>query len=131
MGTFYGENGQPIASQANMETATDNTVLVTPLNTNWHPGVAKAWLICDSAGAIQASHNITSITDTGIGIVTVTIATDFSSVNYVINGIVLDTDSVFAKISSITAGSFVGRCLSTAGAADDPTNYFFACFGDQ
>lgn len=77
--------GLAAATQAEMETATSNTVAVTPLSTNWHPGVAKAWIKCDGAGtSITASRNITSITDVGTGKLTVTIATDFSSAAYAV-----------------------------------------------
>ena len=40
--------------------------------------------MCDVAGVINVNRNVTSISDDGVGIVTVTIATDFSSVNYLI-----------------------------------------------
>ena len=72
------------ATQAEMEAMASNTVFATPLNVNWHPGIAKAWIRFNGTGviAINASHNITSITDDGVGKYTVTIATDFSSANY-------------------------------------------------
>ena len=39
----------------------------------------KAWGSFNFAAAVAASHNITSIADTGTGAITVTIAMDFSS----------------------------------------------------
>jgi hypothetical protein len=122
-----------------METATSNTVAATPLNTNWHPGVVKTWLKCSGDGlTINASRNITSITDTAGGIVTVTIATDFSSANYCVIGTAQGSSSgspgmKYIHISSQAVGSFVG----TSGAEpsvtgpSDPVSYYFACLGDQ
>lgn len=117
------------ASQAEMEAATNNTQVVTSLNTKWHPGVAKAWIMCDTAGAIQASHNITSITDTGTGLVTITIATDFSSVNYCVTCSIVG--NLTCSVDSLAVGSFIGRSYLPGTGYSDPTNYFFACFGDQ
>ena len=131
--------GLAAASQAQMETATSNTVAVTPLNTNWHPGVVKTWLKCSGDGTtINASHNITSITDTGTGIVTVTIATDFSSANYCITGTAQNSSSgaagmKYIHISSQAAGSFVGTSgvEPSSSGPTDPLSYYFSCLGDQ
>ena len=130
-------SGLSAATQAQMETATSNTVAATPSNTQFHPGVAKVWIMCDAAGAIQASRNITSITDSGAGLVTVTIATDFSSVNYAIVATAQQysgnpTSLQASSNTSPTAGAFVLISLNTtSGTLSDPTNYFAACFGDQ
>jgi hypothetical protein len=122
--------GGTVTNQATMETASNNTEIVTPLAVNWHPGVAKAWIMANGAGsAISASHNITSITDTGTGIVTVTIATDFSSGNYaIVNG--LDGQNI-GYTANQSAGSFQIRSIDLAGVATDPSVYYAACFGDQ
>jgi len=79
-------SGLSAATQAEMEAASSNTVAATPSNTKWHPGTAKLWLRVGSlfnSGTIMASHNVTSVVD-GTGALTVTIATDFSSANYVV-----------------------------------------------
>jgi hypothetical protein len=74
------------ATQADMETATDVTKVVTPGRVKFHPGACKVWgNVTNSGGgvpALQASYNMTSIADTGTGQITFTIATDFSSVNW-------------------------------------------------
>ena len=124
------------STQAQMEAATDATTRVTPASVNWHPGVAKAWVTCGIAGGTPpAAHNITSITDDGDGGVTVTIATDFSSINYVIVGTVLqaasDTSAKTLRILSKTAGSFSAQVESLSDVISDPDGYFFVCFGDQ
>jgi hypothetical protein len=125
-----------------METATSNTVAVTPLSTNWHPGVAKAWIVAAGDGtSILASHNITSITDTGNGVLTVTIGTDFSSTNYVVV-------ATAGKANSSTTGQSVNYCGNGSGtlfagvfilanmniyngSLGDPSVYYAACYGDQ
>jgi len=123
-------SGLAAATQAEMEAASSNTVAATPSNTNFHPGVAKAWLKCDVSGVIAVSHNITSITDTGVGVVTVTIATDFSSVNYVV--IVTPGRTERLVGASITnAGVFQATSDNTSATPADPTNWFITCFGDQ
>lgn len=121
------------ATQAEMEAASSNTVMATPANVNWHPGVAKAWIKCNAAGAIQASHNITSITDNGTGDVTVTIATDFSSVNYAILPGNISGQAYVTTVQSTSqaAGVFQGITQNPGSGTADPNNWFFACFGDQ
>jgi len=124
------------ATQAQMEAASSNTVFATPLNTNFSPGVAKAWLMCDVAGAIQVSHNITSITDVATGQVDVTLNTSFSSANYVILGNAISSSGSPRFLMVVTgtpptAGTFRIVSFSVAGSPADPTNYFIACFGDQ
>lgn len=122
------------ATQAQMEAASSNTVMATPGTMNWHPGVAKAWVKCDIAGAIQASHNITSVTDDAVGRVTVTIANDLSSADYVVAPGVLrgGTGRTFPAVVAQAAGSF--QMENTEGGTSslvDPTSWFAVCFGDQ
>lgn len=75
------------ATQAQMETATSTTVFVTPGRTQYHPGVAKAWVtFVGSSGSILASSNVASITRNGTGDYTVTFTTAFSSANYALSG---------------------------------------------
>jgi len=130
------------ASQAQMEAASSLTQFATAGNTNWHPGVAKCWAKVDvSVGtpSISVSHNITSITDSGVGQLTITIATDFSTANYVPN----------ASLDSRTqAANYISSCEITAagttkivsqyytgfgptGTVADPDGYLFVAFGDQ
>jgi hypothetical protein len=132
-------SGLAAASQAEMEAASSNTVAVTPLSTNWHPGVAKVWIKCDASGGILGSYNVTSITDVAVGKVTVTIATDFSSTNYVIVGTSVNgTSECYVCIESTgtgptdpTVGAFKALNVTAAGGFQDPSAYMLACFGDQ
>ena len=123
---------QGIATQTQVEAITSNVTYMTPLNTNWHPGVAKCWLHAVGTGlSISASHNITSITDTGTGLLTVTIATDFSSANYVIVASVYPVGHTWARIGDQTAGSFRIDNRDVSGTYEDPNSYYVTCFGDQ
>lgn len=125
---------RPASTQTQMEAASSNAVMATPGTVNWHPGVAKAWIKCDAAGAIAASHNVTSITDDGTGLVTVTIGTDFSSANYAIVCSAIGSATVggVMTVQTQAAGAFqLGAYASTTGNAADPTAYFAVCYGDQ
>jgi hypothetical protein len=116
-----------------MEAASSNTVFATPLNLKWHPGVAKAWLMCDSAGNINASFNIASITDVGTGEVTATYTTAFSSATYSMQWSSYGGNTLtFAKASSQATGTSGGTALlSNSGTASDPFRWFFVAHGDQ
>ena len=121
-----------VATQADQETATSTTVLVTPGRQQYHPSAAKAWLQAGTTGNIDASYNITSVTDDGVGLITVTLATDFSGGAYAIVSGCRNAGNRIILITSHAAGSFAARAENTsAQAADDPVNWFFACFGDQ
>lgn len=119
-----------IATQAQMEAATDNTVMVTPLAANWHPGVCKVWCKANAAGATSATWNMTSVTDVGTGQITFNVATDFSSANWA--GLVSaghTTNTLrYTEVISQAAGTLGARFND---AATDPTFWFFAGFGDQ
>lgn len=133
-GTLATTTDFPASTQAQMEAGTDNTASrVTPLAVNWHPGVAKAWLKCGKTGNVLASHNITSITDTGTGVVTITLATDFSSIDYAIIAIANGTTALAIRALSQAAGTFQLYCfITTTGALADPENFYYVtCFGDQ
>jgi hypothetical protein len=126
-----------VATQAEMEAASSTTIVVAPGRQHFHPSAAKLWGGVDySAGtpSIGASHNITSLTDTGTGSLSVTIATDFSSTDY---GLVVNGERAVANVcvfdsDSRSAGSF--SCIvnnSSTGAAVDPVYVSFSAFGDQ
>lgn len=125
--------GTTAATQTQMEAATDNTVSVTPLAANWHPGMCKVWCKAGITGNNLASWNMTSVTDAGVGLVTFVIATDFSSANYVGLLAVL-TDGIRTQVLQTiaqAAGSFQAQLGRTAVDEADPINWFFSAFGDQ
>lgn len=122
-----------IATAAEITTGTDVVRAVTPGRQQAHASAAKFWLKNVGTGASQptVSYNITSITDTGTGVLTVTIATDFSSGDYVV---VTGNDSAALVVftSNFAAGSFrLNAVTIAAGVATDPTNYYAVGYGTQ
>lgn len=147
--TLYNSSGQvkavtlPVATQADMESGTSNIVMVTPGMQQFHPSAVKCWIVCGVTGNILASYNITSITDTGTGDVAITIATDFSSVNWSCVMSVQRINSTAAeanervgtiKTASLAAGSVSLDCwdtTTTTNVIKDPTTWHMQGCGDQ
>lgn len=133
----FGNVTGTAAVQADMETGTSLVVPVVPGVQQFHPSAAKLWAHIDGAAAtVNSSYNVTSAADTGTGRVTVTIATDFSSANYVIvaigaNNLGGGTFMSLENTNSSTGASFeVDNYVSTAVAVD-PISYRIAGYGDQ
>lgn len=132
--------GPSAASQAEQETGSATNVYVTPGRQQFHQSAAKFWGKADAAGALNASYNVTSVTDDGIGLLTVTIATDFSSANWGCwvtvergSGVVTTSSNLIwatIKNSSQLAGAVSFECTNSSGYAD-PTRWHFGGFGDQ
>lgn len=133
-----------LAIQSEMETATSALLAVTPGRQHFHPGHPKFWAMATVAAGVPtlvASHNVTSITDTGPGLLTVTIATDFSSANWCgLVGVEYQTGEPTGQIGLIdtagrAAGSVVARCMQTGASSnatlDDPDAWHIVGFGDQ
>jgi len=122
------------ATQAQAEAGTADTVALTPLSANWHPGVAKAWVSTagEATPTIATSWNITSITDGGTGKITVTIATDFSSADYTVQANLSGSLSTYMlTVNTRAAGAFSIYAFNLSGGAVDPTSFLCTCFGDQ
>lgn len=128
------------ASQAEMEAASSDVVMVTPLSAKWHPGVAKAWCSFNGTGtpAMIARYNMdASITDSGAGLWTVSMTTDFSSGSYcmVASGMqYAGSNSTAILIQNGTtpaAGSIQVCAINGSGTAVDTTIVNLAFFGDQ
>lgn len=122
------------ATQAQMEAASSTALFASPGRQHFHPGHPKCWAyVTVSAGTptLTASYNITSITDTGTGVLTITIATDFSSADWASSGGVAGNPLVW-EFSSKAAGSVAMSAYNAATfSAADPTSWNFAGFGDQ
>jgi hypothetical protein len=134
--------GIQVAVQSDMETATSVTTAVTPGRQHYHPSAAKAWVSCGVAADIQQSYNITSLTDTGTGIVTITINVDFAAATYCVVAQVEMTGTTYAvasarevHIRSATraTGSVALDCIddtATTELVKDPTTYHCVMYGD-
>lgn len=130
--------GAAAASQAEQETGTAVDVFVSPGRQQYHQTAAKAWLRFNGTGtiAIDVSYNITSITDDGTGDYLITIATDFSTGNFV--GAAMGGDATFTypnvglkDDSDAAAGTL--NIFSEHGANDagDIDRIMVVMFGDQ
>jgi len=98
--------------------------------------LAGCW-VCGTPNSttIIASFNITSLGDTGTGVQTVTIATDFASAAYCVQVTIGDTSTTSAQSATVhtkAAGSFVMNSVIEAGSGDDPsTDWNAVAFGTQ
>lgn len=129
-----------IAVQSDQETATSTTKAVTPGRQQYHPSAAKAWVKFHgtTTTAIDASYNITGLTDNGTGDTTITIATDFSSAHYAVCGS-CEAEGVGAGArvldiytASQAAGTIRVRTLqASSGTLADLNGVHVAMFGDQ
>jgi hypothetical protein len=110
------------------------------------PEDAAAWGIATVSGGtptLQSSFNITSITDTATGELTVTIATDFASANYAWLASVelpgttyeeANVRNVAIRNGSRAAGSVILDChddTEDTHLLADPASWHFAGFGAQ
>ena len=129
------------ATQAEMETATGSTQMVTPRRVLNSPFAAKAWVKWGVTTTIDASAGVSSITDNGTGDWTVNFSTAFSSANYAVAGIVemssTSPGATLAAYMAVRSGGMAagsvrvndGSMISTQFA--DPTKNYLAAFGDQ
>lgn len=141
LGTI-ASNTEMAATQAEMEAGTDVNKAVTPGRAHFHPASCKAWLSCGVAADLQQSYNITSLTDTGTGIVTVTINVDFAAATYMTQVTVEKTLTTLNAVDARTpnlrnasraAGSVAFDCkddTATTNVIKDPLTWHVAMFGD-
>lgn len=124
------------ATQAEQETATAVDKIVTPGRQHFHPSAAKFWAYVTVSGGtptLVASYNVTSITDSGVGVLTVTIAADFSSANWAgwVTGQISGSSARIFFTSTKTTGSGLYVAIDFALAAQDPIWWEVGGFGDQ
>ena len=123
------------ATQAQMEAASDTATAVVPGRVQYHPGVAKCWGSIDQTGtqSLLTSHNITGISDGGIGITDVTIATDFSSANWVCTQgaqVMIGSSASVANFLNKAAGTISIYSYDTNSVVLDTDDIGFAGHGD-
>ena len=139
-----GSAGLPAASQAQMEAASSNSVAATPGNAQYHPGIAKAWVVFNGQGtvAIQASYNVSSVTDNGLGDYTVNFVASFSNTEYAIAGygshggtslpvILASNDTTDSGITTSGARLTANRLNGISSQLSDPYRMRVVFFGDQ
>ena len=142
-GAIYPSVGNA-ATQAEMEAGTATSKYVTPQGVNWHPGVAKFWLRGDTAAGLTANWNVTSLTDTGTGVMGVTIATDFSSATGYACAVSVETSATSWAVANtrechirnatLAAGTVSVDCVDNTTVTclvKDPSSWHVIGFGDQ
>jgi len=127
-----------LATQANMETATSTTTLVTPGRVQNHPGVAKAWAsltgVNNTNPTVNASHNVSSVVRDSEGSYTVTFTTAFSSANFCClvtrgDGAAPNFSATMFPASSSTATLLTYSNTTLSDTSSD--DVYFVVFGDQ
>ena len=127
------------ATQAEMEAATASTSFVTPERAQYHPGASKSWANFNGTGTIatRASHNVSSLTDNGVGDYTINFTTAFSSTSYcgVGNAVLYATTSCQVNFpSGATPGTTAARIATPAvltTVLTDCDYVMVAFYGDQ
>jgi hypothetical protein len=130
-----------VAAQSDQETATSTSLFVSPGRQQYHPSAAKCWAhVTVSAGtpSVSTSYNMTSVTDNGVGDITFTIATDFSSSSWGSSVTVEATTATAFRVThqyTKAAGTISAGNATASGAtpfsASDPVAWNFFGFGDQ
>lgn len=77
-----------LATAALVKGATNNNSAVVPAFLGSHPSVNKAWVNFNGTGtvAINASYNVSSITDNGVGDYTINFTTAMGDAFYAVSG---------------------------------------------
>lgn len=120
------------ASQAEQETGSSTSVYVTPGRQQFHASAAKGWAVFNANAGINASYNVTSITDTGTGQAVVNWTTAFSSSNHCDQCTVTSSSNIYGLVESTGSGTTAVACRNTAsGSLSDPTAYQVTAYGDQ
>ena len=109
-----------------------------PSQPAFDPSAAKAWGKISTNGAIDASFNIASVDDDGVGNWGVNWTTAFSSANYCVVATAFNAPGedtgVIVFPDAQTTGAVEISCINenTTQTIDDPTQAFFViAFGDQ
>ena len=130
-----------MASILRVNTLTDASSNNSVATSTVFSGTAKAWLSMNGDGtiAIRDSFNITSISDEGVGLTNVTIASDMSDGNYSLSGasgtFIGNSDNVRLGFSTETTPPTSTLFRTITREANDDNNrdvtYSFAqVFGD-
>ncbi len=141
--TFVGGDGTDTvivaaATQAEQETGSATNKPVTPGRQHFHPSGAKAWV---EAGAVEATpavrrgYNVTTITNTATGRMTVNWVTDFSDADYAVtcvSGMDDEPTTNFVGYAGDTkaAGTCEFQFFDSTNTAADPNDFSVVAFGD-
>lgn len=128
----------PLATAAQMITATDTTHVPSVSVVQNHPGVAKAWVSFNGlTGSILASYNISGVTRNSQGLYTIGMTIPLSSANYAIvamgNQQAGSGNTIQVNNATVpTASGFQLRSFNTnTGGVSDSNLVWCVVFGNQ
>lgn len=129
-------NSTYAADATQMEAATSQWQFVVPSEQHRHPGHPKCWgrTTGGATPSLAVSYNVTSITDTAVGRLTVTIGTDFSGTAYAAaaSAFVGTNDNRMCSLTASLAGSIIIETSSAVTTLADPaTGLGWVFLGDQ
>jgi hypothetical protein len=128
-----GISGDAIADQTAMEAASTSSLVVTPANMKYHPGVAKYWCKVTFSGGTPsiagASASGGSLTDNGTGDTTVNFPLTFSSTATMCPVITVSNARAFARTTTMSTTGVKVVTENDANVAQD-IDFFIAVFGD-
>jgi hypothetical protein len=134
--TFQAAAGGPSqASQSAIEAETNEDTYAPPDLIRHSPGVAKAYVVINAAGAIEAAageYNVASVTDTGTGNRTIVFDTDFGDTGYTAVAASTAIAATHIFFDTPATGSYrlqTSNNAATPVATDRQTSQAF--FGDQ
>jgi hypothetical protein len=132
-----GAGGGPSqANQAALEAETNEDTYAAPDLIRFSPGVGKFWVKTGYDASVLASYNVTSVTDVGTGLLTVTIADDFTSASWAVTAC---TETPYTRSTNVDvpsgsgqlAGSVAMRVTDNNGTLSDGTYLHVAGWGTQ
>lgn len=129
--TFWKQLRTRTATSDDQETGTADDGLVTSALQHRHKSAAKGWALADFGAGAQASYNVSSVTDGGVGLVTVNWGTDFSSSNFADPTQVTHSALRLLFITGRTTGSSSVSVRDSAFNLADGTTIVISAFGDQ
>lgn len=129
-----------LAVQSEMETASDTGRAVVPGRQHFHPGHPKAWVSVSAASGTplnNQSYGVSSLTDSGVGVIEVNFTTAFSAATYGMTGYARSATTTFADMlccgrsnDTYSTAAFRYR-TQLPGGADTDTFSSIAFYGDQ
>jgi hypothetical protein len=123
-----------LATQAEQETGTSTAKYVTSGRQHFHDSAAKVWINLSNNATDLHSYNVSGTTDTGVGQYTVTIATDFSTDDYVaVRADERTSNDSIAGTRTHAVGSLIVVSVISDGTANETgfVSASLAAFGDQ
>jgi hypothetical protein len=128
-----GISGDAIADQTAMEAASTSSLVVTPANMKYHPGVAKYWCKVTFSGGTPsiagASAAGGSLTDNGVGDTTVNFPLTFSSTATMCPILTASAARAYIRTNAMSTTGVQVITQNDAAAAQD-IDFFLVVFGD-